>query len=171
MRIDSLYLKDIGPFEEVTIDFPAGTNPELADVYLLTGENGCGKSTVLYAIASLLRRADESRCSERMTFAERAGDGCSAGGNARRSACPGRPWAFHVQGPAPHFNAVQSLGGVCLRRNAKPVERAHPRAARELEVDALENCLSFHGTANSPAPCAVARRSELQTASLAKEAE
>lgn len=52
MRIDSLYLKDVGPFDEVTIDFPAGTRDDLADVYLLTGENGCGKSTVLYAIAA-----------------------------------------------------------------------------------------------------------------------
>ena len=61
MRIDSLYLKDVGPFDEVTIDFPKGTNPALADVYLLTGENGCGKSTVLYAIASLVGKAQLGR--------------------------------------------------------------------------------------------------------------
>ncbi len=54
MRIDSLYLKDVGPFDEVTIDFPAGSRGDLADVYLLTGENGCGKSTVLYAIAAAI---------------------------------------------------------------------------------------------------------------------
>lgn len=37
--------------EEVTIPFPEGSDPDLADVYLLAGPNGCGKSTVLYAIA------------------------------------------------------------------------------------------------------------------------
>lgn len=52
MRIEKVQLRDIGPFvEEVTIPFPEGSDPNLADVYLLAGPNGCGKSTVLYAIA------------------------------------------------------------------------------------------------------------------------
>lgn len=54
MRIDSITLHEVGPFEDVQIDFPEGSNPDLADVYLLTGPNGCGKTTVLYAIAALL---------------------------------------------------------------------------------------------------------------------
>ncbi len=54
MRIESIYLRDVGPFDEVKIDFPAGKDPGLADVYLLTGPNGSGKSTVLYAIAALI---------------------------------------------------------------------------------------------------------------------
>ncbi len=54
MRIDSIYLRDVGPFDEVTVPFPKGSDDNLADVYLLTGPNGCGKSTVLYAIAAHL---------------------------------------------------------------------------------------------------------------------
>ena len=54
MRIESLYLDEVGPFDDVMIDFPEGKDPNLADVYLLTGPNGCGKSTVLYAIAALV---------------------------------------------------------------------------------------------------------------------
>jgi predicted ATP-binding protein involved in virulence len=54
MRIESISLHEIGPFEDVQIDFPEGTDPNLADVYLLTGPNGCGKTTVLYAIAALV---------------------------------------------------------------------------------------------------------------------
>jgi energy-coupling factor transporter ATP-binding protein EcfA2 len=54
MRIERIFLRDIGPFDDVTIEFPKGNNPDLADVYLLTGQNGTGKSTVLYAIASVL---------------------------------------------------------------------------------------------------------------------
>jgi predicted ATP-binding protein involved in virulence len=47
-------LVDVGPFDDTTIEFPKGTNPELADVYLLVGENGTGKSTVLQGIADML---------------------------------------------------------------------------------------------------------------------
>ncbi len=54
MRITSLRLKGVGPFEDTTIEFPKGTNPELADVYLLVGKNGCGKTTALQALATVL---------------------------------------------------------------------------------------------------------------------
>jgi ATPase subunit of ABC transporter with duplicated ATPase domains len=54
MHIEQVQLHDVGPFDDVTIEFPKGSKPELADVYLLTGPNGTGKSTVLYAIASEL---------------------------------------------------------------------------------------------------------------------
>lgn len=54
MHIEKLLLRDVGPFDDVTIEFPKGTDPQLADVYLLTGPNGTGKSTILYALASLI---------------------------------------------------------------------------------------------------------------------
>jgi predicted ATP-binding protein involved in virulence len=54
MHIERLRLKDVGPFDDVTIEFPKGTDPQLADVYLLTGPNGTGKSTLLYALASAI---------------------------------------------------------------------------------------------------------------------
>ena len=54
MRIQSLRLVRIGPFEDTTIEFPKGTNPDLADVYLLVGQNGCGKTTALHVLAALL---------------------------------------------------------------------------------------------------------------------
>jgi len=54
MRIDRIRLQDVGPFEDATIEFPAGQDPNLADVYLLTGQNGTGKSTILYALASMI---------------------------------------------------------------------------------------------------------------------
>jgi predicted ATPase len=54
MHIEKLLLRDVGPFDEETIEFPRGTHPRLADVYLLTGPNGTGKSTILYALASLI---------------------------------------------------------------------------------------------------------------------
>ena len=54
MRIDQLLLKEIGPFKDALIELPEGTDPKMADVYLLTGPNGSGKSTALYAIAGLV---------------------------------------------------------------------------------------------------------------------
>jgi len=54
MRIDRIRLQDVGTFEDETIEFPAGQDPNLADVYLLTGQNGTGKSTILYALASMI---------------------------------------------------------------------------------------------------------------------
>ena len=54
MRIEQLFLKQVGPFENTTISLPIGTNPDLADVYLLTGPNGSGKSTALYALAGMI---------------------------------------------------------------------------------------------------------------------
>lgn len=54
MRITSLRLKGVGPFEDTTIEFPEGKRADLADVYLLVGRNGCGKTTALHALASAL---------------------------------------------------------------------------------------------------------------------
>ena len=54
MHIERILLRDVGPFADVTIELPKGTNPDLADVYLLTGPNGTGKSTILYALASAI---------------------------------------------------------------------------------------------------------------------
>lgn len=55
MRITSLRLKGVGPFKDTTLSFPPGTDSKLADVYLLVGKNGCGKTTALHALASALQ--------------------------------------------------------------------------------------------------------------------
>jgi predicted ATP-binding protein involved in virulence len=56
-RIESITLKDIGVFEHTHFDFPQITSPdkdaEKAEVHIFTGPNGCGKSTVLYALAAI----------------------------------------------------------------------------------------------------------------------
>lgn len=54
MRIEEVYLREVGPFDELRLEFPPGEDPERADVYLLTGPNGSGKSTLLYALAGAL---------------------------------------------------------------------------------------------------------------------
>ncbi len=68
MRIKKLYLKNIGPFNEATLDFNPNTNiasqiprPEwktrISDepkVTIITGENGTGKTIILDAIRGIL---------------------------------------------------------------------------------------------------------------------
>ena len=55
LRITQLELQQIGPFGDLTLNFPekpAGMEDK-AEIHILTGENGTGKSTVLEAMAVL----------------------------------------------------------------------------------------------------------------------
>ena len=51
MRITSVQLFNVGVFDDTTIDFPAEKQDNSAEIHLLTGANGSGKSTILYALA------------------------------------------------------------------------------------------------------------------------
>jgi predicted ATP-binding protein involved in virulence len=50
-RIESLEIDKIGAFEHIKMDFPKKTDPDKAEIHILTGENGTGKSTVLEYIS------------------------------------------------------------------------------------------------------------------------
>ncbi|PWK29203.1 putative ATP-binding protein involved in virulence [Arcicella aurantiaca] len=50
-RIESLEINKIGAFEHIKMDFPKKTDPDKAEIHILTGENGTGKSTVLESLA------------------------------------------------------------------------------------------------------------------------
>ncbi len=54
MRIDAVYLRDVGPFREVKIDFQPRVSADKADVHIFVGPNGSGKSTLLYAMAAVV---------------------------------------------------------------------------------------------------------------------
>ncbi|MDI0779418.1 AAA family ATPase [Escherichia coli] len=57
-RIESVTLNDIGVFDSIRLDFPMisseAEDATKAEIHILTGPNGCGKSTVLYALAGVL---------------------------------------------------------------------------------------------------------------------
>lgn len=57
-RIESVTLRDIGVFEHTHFDFPQivseTEDATKAEIHIFTGPNGCGKSTVLYALAGIL---------------------------------------------------------------------------------------------------------------------
>jgi predicted ATP-binding protein involved in virulence len=50
IKVRQLFLKNIGPFAEETFDF--SVEEEKPDIHIFTGPNGCGKTTILHAIAS-----------------------------------------------------------------------------------------------------------------------
>lgn len=52
MKIRSLSLKNIGVFEDETIAFPENKEKGMAEIHILTGQNGTGKTTILQALAS-----------------------------------------------------------------------------------------------------------------------
>ncbi|MEY4540470.1 MAG: hypothetical protein RLZZ306_2227 [Bacteroidota bacterium] len=52
MKIRSLTLKHIGVFEDETIVFPEKKDKDKAEIHILTGQNGTGKTTILQALAS-----------------------------------------------------------------------------------------------------------------------
>ncbi|MDR6562825.1 MULTISPECIES: AAA family ATPase [unclassified Arcicella] len=52
-RIESLEINKIGAFEHLKMDFPKKTDPEKAEIHILTGENGTGKTTILEALVLL----------------------------------------------------------------------------------------------------------------------
>ncbi|WP_028524775.1 AAA family ATPase [Runella limosa] len=50
-RIESLEINEIGPFKHLKLDFPLKKDVDRAEIHILTGENGTGKSTILEALA------------------------------------------------------------------------------------------------------------------------
>jgi predicted ATP-binding protein involved in virulence len=52
MKIRNLTLKHIGVFENETIAFPEKKEKDKAEIHILTGQNGTGKTTILQALAS-----------------------------------------------------------------------------------------------------------------------
>jgi predicted ATP-binding protein involved in virulence len=53
MKISKLEIKNIGVFDDVTFDFSEERPKDCAEIHIFTGENGTGKSTVLYALSGL----------------------------------------------------------------------------------------------------------------------
>ncbi|MEQ8168732.1 MAG: AAA family ATPase [Candidatus Eremiobacterota bacterium] len=54
MHISKLELKDIGVFDHLVIEFGRKLRADLADIHILTGINGTGKSTILYALSGAI---------------------------------------------------------------------------------------------------------------------
>lgn len=65
VRIESIEITNIGVFEHLKLDFPKKINSEQAEVHILTGENGTGKSTILMLLTGLADNSNEQECKKR----------------------------------------------------------------------------------------------------------
>jgi predicted ATP-binding protein involved in virulence len=52
MRIKKLHLENLGVFDSLNLEFQPSKRQGIAEIIMFTGENGTGKSTLLYALAS-----------------------------------------------------------------------------------------------------------------------
>ncbi len=164
MRIDSVSLHEVGPFKDVRIELPEGTNPDLGDVYLLTGPNGCGKTTVLYAIAALLQN-DLDLLRPRM-WNERSRASIVASGQERSLTLTEsldlgalNAIADHRSlGPLDWYTTMAFLNDFVPMKlpwaafayaGTRKIKSGRVSAISELKIDPLVGSLSFHDTANT----------------------
>jgi predicted ATP-binding protein involved in virulence len=163
MRIDSITLHQVGPFDDVRIDFPEGTDPQLADVYLLTGPNGCGKTTVLYAIAALIDNKPDL-LQPRM-WAESSRATIVAAGQERSMTPGGGPDLTVLEaiaeqrplGPLNDYNTRAFLRDFAPKMSwvafayagTRKVESGRVGSISAPSVSPLANSLSFHHTADT----------------------
>ncbi len=70
-RIESLEINKIGAFEHLKMDFPKKTDPEKAEIHILTGENGTGKSTILTLMTGVADNSNENFYYSRILSKER----------------------------------------------------------------------------------------------------
>jgi predicted ATPase len=64
-RLEFIELVDVGPFDHTRIEFPPNSNKDLAEVHIFTGGNGCGKTTLLQALASTFEYPSNSQVKNR----------------------------------------------------------------------------------------------------------
>lgn len=57
MRISKLELNNIGVFDRLEMEFKPKLKENLADIHILTGVNGTGKSTILYALSGAIEQS------------------------------------------------------------------------------------------------------------------
>ena len=60
MKIRKLHLKNVGVFDDETIEFQPCPTKDKAEIHILTGQNGSGKTTILMALASVFDYYDPS---------------------------------------------------------------------------------------------------------------
>lgn len=141
MRIDRLYLHHVGPFEDLDLEFQPPTQSGKADVQLLVGPNGCGKSTVLYAIAEIVA-PDVGPGFLFRRFWDSESEGAVLGGGGVHGVLSGSgpnatppstrsPWPEHLttfegwQGPVARYRGISSNRDWSTFRAAVGIEPQH----------------------------------------------
>ncbi|MBK8251510.1 MAG: AAA family ATPase [Polyangiaceae bacterium] len=136
MRIDGVYLKGVGPFGEVRLDFQPKKASDKADLHIFVGQNGSGKSTLLYAMAAALAGPEEGfgpNHALRRMYGKDSLFALSAEGSVFAITNMDRALAKHIKEPfsgqATQPGVPSSKGDYVLRQSANPNRIAQYRSA------------------------------------------
>ena len=80
MRVRTCTLSKVACFDHVRMEFPPGGDPNRADVHLLVGNNGTGKTTVLAAMAQFFTPQDVGLAARMRGLESRIALDCGGGG-------------------------------------------------------------------------------------------
>ncbi|MCP4113585.1 MAG: AAA family ATPase [Desulfobacteraceae bacterium] len=157
MRITQLELKNIGVFDHQIIDFKKPANDGNADIHILTGINGSGKSTILYALAGIFniepvkkryRFPDERSCVSIRS------DGCKEPCMIRSRSLPEdyKSIADYKKYLIADYNEIKNTEfqfAVFAYSGFRSLFSADVHAIREIQNNPLENSLDFENPVNS----------------------
>ncbi len=161
MRITKIHLQNIGVFEDTTIEFPEKKDPDKAEIHILTGENGTGKSTLLYAISSinslpnkvypyLLNRFRE-RNPEAIILVE-LNDTCQINfffdKNSRLQRNDSERTIFNYWDQTSSFPHATFDFAFFAYSGYRKVENFQIKAIREVESNPMEDALNFNNSVN-----------------------
>ncbi|MEO3990991.1 AAA family ATPase [Pseudocitrobacter cyperus] len=167
-RIESVTLRDTGVFEHTHIEFPGkrrtGHEAKKAEIHIFTGPNGCGKSTMLYALAGIFSHGSPNLSPLHQRFRSRkASVACrfceeraviSAGNEraTRKTAMAGDEQSlltsYRILSRSEHWpvEGCVDFAAFAYSGQRSNREKLHTSKIEELAISPFEDALSFDAT-------------------------
>lgn len=110
MRITRLDLEKVACFDHLSIDFKEGTDPRKADVHLIVGANGTGKSTVLMALAQFFSQHHSTGLDKRFLGSSSTALAKTSDNQFHALTAPERKDRLLLDGVSWHYSAGSLVG-------------------------------------------------------------
>lgn len=162
MRIARLELNNIGVFEHQEIEFREKTAPDKAEIHILTGVNGCGKSTILYALAGIIQPSpmlqsrflyNDNQSRLQVLFANGTTDEAVISANGKQGVTHLKiiQWlnAYQTRFSVPARSYIQQQEfdfAAFAYSGSRSLTSVKISAIQELDIDPLRNSLDFQGS-------------------------
>lgn len=160
MRIARLELDNIGVFEHQIIEFREKTAPDKAEIHILTGVNGSGKSTILYALAGVFQmsrqldnrfRYRDKRSQFRILFSNGISDEVLISGDQRQSVTTQQVNSYQANFQARDHLYIQQKEfdfAAFAYSGSRSLLSVKLGAIQESEINPLQSSLDFQGSVN-----------------------